>query len=187
MADAIVPILGIRRNAQTVWRVGQKCLMGIPWSLRSAELGKVSYRRINDLLHLACGGETDFPKSWDHWRADIAKFNLNAERSLPRWIPALDAFIKMGWAFPQILALAQAPSITAACTDDALELAAAQLWTAAVLLFADVSSSSYIVLRGGARWAQRNLRYVSNDAARTSRFLLNTTSVLKKRPIGITC
>ena len=64
MAGAIVPIFGIRRNAQKARRVGQKLLLGILASLRNPEMGKVSYNKVKDLRFLERGAETDSP-AWE--------------------------------------------------------------------------------------------------------------------------
>ena len=61
MLDAVIPIFGIRRNAQTVRRAGQEIFLDILGSLRNSELGNVSYNRIIDLRYLDCGAETGPP------------------------------------------------------------------------------------------------------------------------------
>ena len=69
---------------------------------------------------------------------------------LPRW----------GGVPPQTLALAQAPSIEAAFTENALELAATQLWAATVVLFAEVSPTSCLVLLEASGGAGNCLRCI---------------------------
>ena len=67
----------------------------------------------------------------------------------------IDALIKKGWNSPQKLALVHTSLFQAALEGSPHRELATQLWTATVLLFADLSSASFLLLKGVSADAER--------------------------------
>ena len=78
----------------------------------------------------------------------IERFNLDDEMKLSEWTEVIDTFVKLGWGAPQKLALIPATQLRPALEGHPKAFPASQLWTASTLLFAELSSASFHVLKG---------------------------------------
>ena len=166
--EAVIPIFGIRRNATILRRVGKQKLRNITRPLRNSELDIGSYLKIRGLRLTSNADEADFPQLWEPWRAAIGRFNLEDELDLSAWAPTVDTFIKKGWGAPRKLSLANSSLFQASSTTFDQPEAAAQLWAATVLLFTDLSSASYLLLKGASSDAEKLISQL-RTAPRVSR------------------
>ena len=153
--QAVIPIFGIRRNATVLRRVGKEELRKVLWPLRNSKLDLGTYIKVRSLWLTANTDEADFPQLWEPWRAVIERFNLGDEQKLAFRAPAIDTFIKRGWGTPHKLALIKNPMLQAALTDFPQKETSLQHWTATVLLFTDLSSASYLLLKGASSEAEK--------------------------------
>ena len=102
----------------------------------------------------------------------IERVNLDDELKLSGWVEVIDTFIKLGLESPQKLALVPATQLRLALEGHNKDVAAYQLWTAATLLFADLSSDSLLTLKGSSENAEKFLHHLKSaklcsDAARS--------------------
>ena len=165
---AIIPVFGIRWDAQVIRRLTRNRLCRILCSLRNSKLDPLTYRRVSLLWHSASETNNDFPTAWGPWRVTIERFNLDDETKLQDWIEVIDTFIKLGWDAPQKLALVPATQLRPAMEGHPKALQASQLWTASTLLFADLSAASFHVLKGASVNAENFIEQV-RSAAQCSR------------------
>ena len=166
IVDAALPIFGIRWNAAVIRRVGKEPLRRILWPLRNSKLGQVSYAKVRDLWLEANADETVFPQLWEPWRAVIERFNLGDERELPSWVEVVDTFVKRGWDTPRKLATVHSVELEAALAATVFREPATQLWRACVLLFADLSSASFLLLKGVSIDAEKLISQLKTAPAR---------------------
>ena len=164
LQKAIIPVFGIRWNAQVIRRITSNRLCKILCSLRNSKLDALTYRRLTLFWHSASETSSDFPSEWEPWRAAIERFNLDDEMKLNEWIEVIDTFIKLGWDAPQKLALIPATQLRPALEGHPKALQASQLWTACTLLFADLSSASLLVLKGASENAEKFLQRLNSAA-----------------------
>ena len=92
--------------------------------------------------------EADFPQAWSECRSAIGRFDLDGELNLSEWVDVVDSFIKQGRCTPNKIALISSTQLRADMEGHCEALAAHQLWTAAALLFADLSSDPLLALKG---------------------------------------
>ena len=161
---AIIPIFGIRWNAQVTRRITRNRLCAILYKLRNSKLDPLTYRRVSLFWQSASETSSDFPSGWEPWRAAIERFTLDDEMQLKDWIEVIDTFIKLGWDAPQKLALIPATQLRPALEGHPKALQASQLWTACTLLFADLSSASLLVLKGASDNAEKFLKRLNSAA-----------------------
>ena len=165
--NAAIPAFGIRWDARVISRVKSGRLCNILWSLRNSKLHAPTYGRVSKLWAMASETETDFPAAWTEWRATIGRFNLEDEFKLPIWVGAIDTFIKHGWDSPAKLALVTSTQLRLAVEGYHHITAALQLWAAAKLLFADLSSASFLVLKGDSENAEKFLHRINSATIRS--------------------
>ena len=159
---ALIPVFGIRWNAQVIRRITRERLCNILSRLRNSKLDPLTYRRVSLLWHTASETLSDFPTAWEPWRTTIERFNLDDEMQLKDWIEVIDTFVKLGWGSPQKLSLIPATQLRPAVEWHPKALQATQLWTASTLLFADLSSASFHVLKGASENAEKFLQRVKS-------------------------
>ena len=176
----VTPIFRIRRNATVLRRVGKEKLRKVLWSMRNSKLDLGTYLKVRILWLSANTDEDDFPQLWEPWRSVIERFNLDDEHKPAFRAPAIDAFIKKGWGAPRKLALIKNPLLQAALTDFPRREADLQLWTATVLLFTDLSSASYLLLKGAASDAEKLISQLRSSPLRLSAVLSDTYSGANK-------
>ena len=148
---ALLPVFGIIWDSQVIRSITRDRLCRILCSLRNSKLGPASYRKVSLLWQTASETVSDLPSAWEPWRAVIERFNLDDEMKLIDWVEVIDTFIKLGWGAPQKLALVPATQLRPALEGYPKALQASQLWTAPTLLFADLSSASFLALKGPRR------------------------------------
>ena len=102
---ALVPIFGIRWDAQVTRRVTSARLRSVLCSLRNSKLRALTYQRVSKLWTADSATKTFFPEAWTPWRASIERFNLDDEAKLSERVDVIDTFIKLGWGPPSKLAL----------------------------------------------------------------------------------
>ena len=125
------------------------------WPLRNSNLENVSYVRARDLWMGAAAVESEFPHIWEACRVAIGRFNLDDGRKPQARVGVVDAFAKYGWGAPEKLATVHATQLEATLANTSIREAANQLWTARVILFADLSSAYFLLLKGGSRDAAK--------------------------------
>ena len=140
---SLIPVFGVRRDAQVIRRVTSARMCRILCSLRNSRHDALSYRRVSLLWHTASETVSDFPTAWAPWAVVIERFNLDDELNLAGWVEVIDAFIKLGWGDPQKLALISATQLRMALTGHEKASRAFQLWAASALLFADLASATW--------------------------------------------
>ena len=187
--NALIPVFSIRWGAQVIRRVTRDRLCRVLCSLRNSKLDSDTYRKISLLRHTSSETETDFPQAWTEWRATIERFNLDDEFKISEWIEVIDTFAKLGWDPPTKLALVSPTQLRTALEGHSKGTAAIQLWTDAVLLFADLSSASFIVLNGASENAEKFLHRLKSDqlcanAARSDIKTALSKSKISKLPIN---
>ena len=74
---------------------------------------------------------------------------------LSAWVEVIDTLIKLGWGSPQKLALVPSIHLRLALEGQNKALQASQLWAAPALLFADLSSAPFLVLKGASDNAEK--------------------------------
>ena len=153
----LIPVFGIRWGAQVIRRITSARLCNILCSLRNSKLDPLTYRLVSLLWQTASETVSGFPTDWPPWRVTIERFNLDDVLKLSDWVEIVDNFAKLGWDSPQKLALVSSNMIRLALEGFHKATFALQLWTASALLFADLSSASFLILKGAAENAEKFL------------------------------
>ena len=172
--QAVIPIFGIRWNATVLRRVGKEKLRKVSWPLRNSKLDLGTYLKVRSLWLTANTDEANFPQLWEPWRSVVGRFNLDDGQKLASWAPAIDTFIKKGWDTPHKLALVKNPMLQTALVGFPQKEAALQLWTATVLLFTDLSSASYLLLKGASSDAEKLISQLRTAPLRLKAVLSDT-------------
>ena len=162
ISQALLPVFGIRWDADVIRRVSPGRLRKILWSLRNSKLSTQDYNRVRDLWVTGFGQEIIFPAAWEAWRSLIERFNLDDELRLEAWLPIVDTIIKLGWKEPSHLALADFNSFNAIATHHAWPPTSAQLWKASVIVFAPTSAASTLNLKGASADAETLIEKIKN-------------------------
>ena len=152
----------------------------IIWPIRNSKLDMRSYLKIRELRITANADERDFPHLREPWRTTIQRFNLDQELNLAAWVPVIDTFIKQGWGPPQKLSLVKIALFQAVALDLPQRGAATQLWTATVLLFADLSSGSYLLLKGASSDAEQLIAQLRTAPARLKAVISDTRREVRR-------
>ena len=166
IVEAIIPIFGIRRNATVVRMVGRKRIREILWPIRNSSIDKASYAKIRDLWPGATTDANDFPQSCEPWRSVIGRFNLDDAKKLDSWTPVVDTFIKIGWGSPRDLSLVNNGHFQSSVACFPQKQLAPHLWAASVLLFADLSSASFLLLKGASSDSEKLTSALQTSPAR---------------------
>ena len=187
--NALIPVFWhlVGRPSPPPGRQGQALSRPmIPSQLKDL-LGYVS-EDFTALAHIQRNGNRS-PQAWTEWRASMGRFNLDDEFKLSEWIEVIDAFTKLGWNSPTKLALVSPTQLRTAFECHSKGTAAIQLWTAATLLFADLSSASFLVPKGASENAEKFLRRLKsaqlcpNSACSNIKTALNKSKI-RKLPIN---
>ena len=160
--DARIPVFGIRWGAAVYRRITRDRLCRILRSIRNSKLDSLTYRRMSLIWRTASEKETDFPDAWAELRATIGRFDLDDETKLSSLVDIIDSFVKQGWGSPSKLALISPTQLRAALDGHRLKKEATQLWTSDTLLFADLSSASFLVLKGASENAEKFIHRLNN-------------------------
>ena len=160
--DALIPVFGIRWDASAGRRVKSTRICNIIWHIRNSKLDSLTYRGISLLRNTFIEEETDPPSAWADWGAAIERFNLDGEFNLSEWAEVIETSTKLGWSSPSKLALVSSTQLRTSIEGHAKGTAALQLRTASALLFADVSSDAFLVLKGASGNAGKIIRRLKN-------------------------
>ena len=135
-------------------RVGEERIMGILRPLRNSKIDMETYAKVRNLRLTASADEAEFPHLWEHWRTANERFNLDDELILSDCVPIVDLFINRGRGAPQKLSLVNCTLLHAALAGNPKRAQPTHIWTDTVLLFTDLSSSTYLLLKGVSSGAE---------------------------------
>lgn len=148
--------------------------------LRNSKLDLCSYLKIRELRITSNTDESDVPHLRGPWRAAVDRFNLDDELKISDWPPIIDTFITKGWDTPHKLSLVKSSTFQVALADLPRREAAIQLWTATFLLFADLSSESYLLLKGDPSDAEKLFAKLRTSPARLKAAISDTRRATKR-------
>ena len=153
--DGLIPVLGVKWNAQVIRGVTANRLREILWSIRNSKLGKIYYRRISSLWEDAQTSEPNIPQTWGEWRRLIENSNIDEVVPLSEWVTVISDLVKLGWDSPIKLAQVTFTLINAGIADGPNNLLPLQIWKSATLLWAESTAQSIIWVRGESADAEK--------------------------------
>ena len=80
----------------------------------------------------------------------IESFNLDDDTKVEDWVTIIGPLLKIGWDSPSKLALVQSDQFIAPVAQGPDPAAAARVWEVSILLHADLTSSSILMIHGSS-------------------------------------
>ena len=177
LADAILPLFGIRWDKETCQRVGSNGgLTKLLYRLRNSKLSPSSYQKISALLHEGCSLEGPVPPNWAQWLDIIEKFELDSSTNINEWREIVHAIRALGFESPPLdLSNKKIGTITQIFAHLDKATLARNLWQACALSFMEPTDGNLLVLNDASRNAEKLIEKLKGREFRATGFAKSFT------------